>query len=74
MTLCPEPAEIEADEIRKSHNSTISLHCLFLIVQMIHEIKRKYVFDTEALQIYDNHFNDMKKYSRRANTFDSFLG
>ncbi len=74
VTLCPEPAEIEAEDIRQAIESIISLQNLFLLVKMIHEVQRKYVFDEEALEIYDLHFNSIRKLARRANRFDSCLG
>jgi hypothetical protein len=41
---------------------------------MIHEVVRKYSFDKDALEIYDAHFNMIRRLARRANTFDSYLG
>ena len=71
---CPEPSDTNAENIRNAPKSIICLHSIFFFMKLVHDVPRKYTFESQAILLIDQEFNKYRAYVKRANPFDSFLG
>ena len=69
----PDPLLNELDQIRARPQPEFSMTCILYVIYKFNERAQTYIFDSEAIKVYDSIYNKFRKIVKEANKIDSFI-